>query len=149
MISNNKWNRRFLNLADNISKWSKDPVLKVGAVIVRPDKSIASMGFNGFPPDMLDSHELYSNKEYKRDHIVHAETNAINFMVDKNPCGFTMFTSFHPCEKCAERIVNAGITRVVTQQFLPCGTDWSAKWTTRITDSNAYLKINNVEVVIV
>lgn len=31
---NEKWNRRFVELAKNVSTWSKDPSTKVGAVIV-------------------------------------------------------------------------------------------------------------------
>ena len=46
---NRKWKLRFLGLSEYIAQWSKDPSTKVGAVIVRPDKSIVSMGFNGFP----------------------------------------------------------------------------------------------------
>ena len=34
----NKWNKRFIELAEFISKWSKDPSTKVGAVIVGEDK---------------------------------------------------------------------------------------------------------------
>ena len=148
-MKNNKWNRRFLNLADSISKWSKDPVLKVGAVIVRPDKSIASMGFNGFPANEPDDHHLYLNAEYKRKHVVHAETNAIIFIKDINCVGFTIFTTFHPCVKCSKRIVDAGITTVVTQKFLPSKSDWSDKWSSRIASANDYLIHNCVEVIIV
>jgi deoxycytidylate deaminase len=34
--------------------WSKDPSTKVGAVIVRPDLTVASIGYNGFPRGMSD-----------------------------------------------------------------------------------------------
>lgn len=44
-----KWDARFLDLAVFIGDWSKDPSTKVGAVLVRPDRTIAGLGFNGFP----------------------------------------------------------------------------------------------------
>ena len=44
--STEKWNVRFLDLARFIAAWSKDPSTKVGAVLVRPDRTIAAVGFN-------------------------------------------------------------------------------------------------------
>jgi len=43
-----KWALRFLGLASYISKWSKDPSTKVGAVIAQGNR-IVSLGYNGFP----------------------------------------------------------------------------------------------------
>ena len=39
----NKWHNRFMELAEHVAQWSRDPSTKVGAVIVRPDKSVASV----------------------------------------------------------------------------------------------------------
>ena len=66
-----KWNRRFLELAAHIASWSRDPSTKTGAVIVRPNKSVAGVGFNGFPQGAKDDPELYTDRTYKYDHIVH------------------------------------------------------------------------------
>ena len=49
-----KWDRRWLELAQYISKWSKDPSTQVGAVIARENKLI-SLGYNGFPEGIDDS----------------------------------------------------------------------------------------------
>ena len=46
---NNIWNQRFIELAEHVATWSKDPSTKVGAVIVDFDKRIISIGFNGYP----------------------------------------------------------------------------------------------------
>jgi dCMP deaminase len=43
------WDRYFLDIAEEVSKASKDPSTKVGAVIVRPDRTVASLGYNGLP----------------------------------------------------------------------------------------------------
>ena len=73
----NKWDGRFVELASHIAKWSKDPSTKCGAVIVRSDKTIASVGYNGFPRGLDDSGKLYDNRSVKYDRVIHAEMNAI------------------------------------------------------------------------
>ena len=47
--TDDKWDRRFLELADQIATWSKDPNRGVGAVIVSGAKQIVATGFNGLP----------------------------------------------------------------------------------------------------
>ena len=42
------WDKRFLAVAKEISTWSKDPSKKIGAIIVK-DKRILATGYNGFP----------------------------------------------------------------------------------------------------
>jgi dCMP deaminase len=42
-----KWDKRFLDLAAHIAKWSKDPSTQVGCVVVGADREIRSTGFNG------------------------------------------------------------------------------------------------------
>ena len=64
MVSN-KWDQRFLDIAKLVSTWSKDPSTQTGAVIVRPDRSVVSLGFNGFPKAMLDKDEWYNDRNEK------------------------------------------------------------------------------------
>ncbi len=106
-----KWDERFLEMAALVASWSKDPSTKCGAVIVRPDRSVASVGFNGFPRGCLDMAELYANRELKLERVVHAEVNAI--LAAKEPLlGYTLY-SWPPCARCAATIIQAGIKRVV------------------------------------
>jgi dCMP deaminase len=49
-----KWDARFLDLARHVATWSRDPSTQTGAVIVRPNRTIASVGYNGFPRDCND-----------------------------------------------------------------------------------------------
>ena len=72
-----KWDVRFLELADHISSWSKDPSTKVGCIIVGADREIRSTGFNGFPRGIDDSEERLTDREEKYPLICHAEENAI------------------------------------------------------------------------
>jgi dCMP deaminase len=72
-----KWDGRFLDLAVFVGDWSKDPSTKVGAVLVRPDRTIAGLGFNGFPRGVLDHPERYDDRPTKYEMVVHAEMNAL------------------------------------------------------------------------
>ena len=59
---------KFLSLAREVSTWSKDPSTQVGAVLVRPDRTVAGIGFNGFPRGIYDDPELLNDRpeKYKR-----------------------------------------------------------------------------------
>ena len=37
-----KWHKRFMEVAELVSTWSKDPSTKVGAIVVGPDREIRS-----------------------------------------------------------------------------------------------------------
>src|SRR6056297_1129882 len=74
----NKWDERFLDMAELVATWSKDPSTKIGAVCVEPQsKRILSMGYNGFPRGIADLDWRYEDKEVKYSLVVHAEANAI------------------------------------------------------------------------
>jgi dCMP deaminase len=107
-----KWVARFIKLAEEVSTWSKDPSSQVGAVIVRPDRTIASVGFNGFPRGVEDCHERISNRDTKLLYTIHAEMNAI--LSAKEPLkGYSLFVwPFQPCAHCAASIIQSGIKEV-------------------------------------
>ena len=68
---NEKWNSRFLTLAALVASWSKDPSTKTGAVIVRGDKTVASVGYNGFVQGADDDPAIYADRQRKYDLIIH------------------------------------------------------------------------------
>lgn len=105
------WTKRFIDMADLVASWSKDPSTRVGAVIVRPDKTVASVGFNGFPAGMDDSPAAYADREFKLKHIVHAEFNALDHL-SASPSGCDIYITHPPCRRCAEDLVVARISRV-------------------------------------
>jgi dCMP deaminase len=111
-----KWDLRFLTLAQHVSTWSKDPSTKCGAVIVRPNRTIASLGYNGFPRGVDDSPETYADRETKYSRVVHAEMNAILSCTER-PQGYTIYTFSNgwgpACDRCAAHIVQAGLVRIV------------------------------------
>ena len=71
------WDARYLDLAENVSSWSKDPSRKIGAVAVGSKGQILSQGYNGFPRGIDDSIERYNDKETKYRYVVHAEMNVV------------------------------------------------------------------------
>lgn len=111
-----KWDLRFLDLAALVASWSKDPSTKCGAVIVRPDKTIASVGFNGFPKGCSDDDEFYENRELKYARVVHAEVNSV-LLAGEDVTGCTLYTwppNIGPsCDRCTATVIQAGISRVV------------------------------------
>lgn len=108
-----KWELRFIALAEHVAGWSKDPSTQVGAVIVRPDLTVASVGYNGFPRGVQDFPGRLADRQQKYPRIVHAEANAI--MNAKEPVeGYTLYVSpLFPCPNCAGLIIQSGITKVV------------------------------------
>ena len=119
-----KWDRRFLDLANFIAGWSKDPSTKVGAVIVRPDRTVASMGYNGFPRGVLDHEERYADREQKYAMVVHAENNAL-LNSRESLEGYTLYvTPLPPCTQCAAAIIQRGIARVVVDQKKDVPENW-------------------------
>ena len=119
-----KWDNRFLNLARTVASWSKDPSTKTGAVIVRPDKTVAALGYNGFARGCDDSDGLYNDRQEKLGRVIHAEMNAI--LSAREPLhGYTLYTSFMCCDRCAVHMIQAGIKRVVAEK--PLANRWAVE----------------------
>jgi dCMP deaminase len=116
-MDNSIWHYRFLELAKNISSWSKDPSTKVGAVIFDSDKRIVSVGYNGFPKNISDDPEKYLNREIKYQMVIHAEINAILFAKrDLNNCSIATWP-FISCSNCTSAIIQAGIKKIVSPKL--------------------------------
>ena len=137
------WDQRFVHLAECVAQWSKDPSTKVGAVIVRPDKTIASMGFNGFPRGTSDDVGLYEDRQEKYARIVHAELNAILFARERLD-GYTIYNWREPtCAACAGAVIQAGITRVVSP---PPTEDFLSRWSASLDSAFAMYREAGVAV---
>jgi dCMP deaminase len=108
-----EWDQRFLDLAEHISQWSKDPRTKVGAVIVDEKKRVVSIGYNGFPRGVEDTPDRYNDRPTKHLFVAHAERNALdNSPMTVENC--TLYVPLVPCSECAKSIIQRGITRVVS-----------------------------------
>lgn len=108
-----RWDDFFFRLCDDNARMSKDPSTKVGAVIVRPDRTVLSMGWNSFPRGCDDDPAIYADRPRKLARTVHAEANAVT-TAETRPRGCTLYVSpLHPCSVCAGLIIQSGITTVV------------------------------------
>lgn len=139
-----KWDIRFLQLAKLVSSWSKDPSTQTGAVIVRPDRTIASVGFNGFPRKIEDTPELLYNREEKYKRVIHCELNAILSSRERLD-GYTLYNwPGQSCSRCAVHIIQAGITRVVAPSN---DSDFAKRWKHETELAESLFKEAGIELV--
>jgi dCMP deaminase len=131
------WPGRFLSLAAHVATWSKDPSTKTGAVIARPDHTIVSLGFNGFPRGMADDPWRYDQREEKYSRIIHAEINALMFA--REPVkGYTLYVwPFACCERCFVQLAQAGISHFVAPT---CPEHLRARWESSFAKTRAYAR---------
>jgi dCMP deaminase len=135
-----KWDKRFIGLSEHISRWSKDPSTKVGAVITNGIK-IVSVGFNGLPQCVKDFPEILEVRNIKYKHIIHAETNAI-LAAKTDLTGCTIYTfPFLPCTRCASTIAQSGISRVIS---IKCQNN---RWKKTLEESRHFMGLCDLEVV--
>lgn len=95
---------------------SKDPNTQVGACIAEPDKRVVSLGYNGFPDGCSDDEFPWAREgtplKTKYPFVVHAECNAI-YNARWIPEGSTLYSTTHPCNICAQAIIQTCIKKVV------------------------------------
>ena len=107
------WDERFMRIAISVAGWSKDPSTRVGCVLVR-NKKIVATGYNGFPAGIMDDDRL-KDREEKYMLIIHAEMNAL-LQAGHNARGTTLYLAGMPCcpcQNCTKHIIQAGIVRIV------------------------------------
>lgn len=120
------WPARYVDLAEYVSKWSKDPSTQVGAVLFRKDGSIISMGYNGFPRGCSDDPTLLADRDIKLKMTIHAEENAILAAVRNGSTveGAYLAVTHHPCSRCAAKLSQAGIRQIYYKSDL----DFEERW---------------------
>lgn len=124
MTARASWNDYFLELARTAATRSKDPSTQVGCVVVRKDKTVAGMGYNGFPPGVRDSPERYEDREIKYAMVVHAEANAI-INSREDLAGATIYCTLLPCSDCGGMIIRSGIKQIYCPK--PSDEEWE-RW---------------------
>lgn len=113
-----KWDRRFLEVAQLVSTWSKDPSTKVGALAVNVERRMLAQGYNGFPAKIKDEDYLMREREVKYKLTIHAEDNII-FNACNHGIDLTLSTVYifgmYPCPDCVKHLSQVRIARIVFQ----------------------------------
>jgi dCMP deaminase len=139
-----KWDKHWLLIATQIGTPSKGPTVKIGAVIVDPNKRLVSTGYCGFAKGVIDSEERYLNRDIKLKLGIHAELNAILF-AQKDLTGCTIYCTHFTCAQCASNIIQVGINRVVV--YKPDDDGFYTRWKDDIDLAHQIYSETDVEVV--
>mgnify|MGYP000135257146 FL=1 len=147
-LSNN-WDVRYLELAEQVSSWSKDPSRQIGAVAVGTKGQVLAQGYNGFPRGIKDSPIRYNDREMKYKFVVHAEQNVIYNATYNGVSldGATLYVWGLPvCSDCAKGVIQTGIKRVVMPlQEIP--DHWVDSWAlTQLLLNEANIKWEFIDV---
>ena len=116
------WNDYFMEMARVVAKGATCDRKHVGAVLVKVGtKRIVATGYNGSPrglPHCDDvGHELAEiDGRQSCIRTLHAESNALDY-AGQNAEGCVIYVTCIPCHDCAKRIINAGILRVVFEEY--------------------------------
>jgi dCMP deaminase len=101
-------NNYALELAKVAALRSEDPYVKVGCCIIRHDKSVASLGYNGAPAGIeLD----WSDRKKRRTKVLHAEVNALRYI--KPGEAALLACTLLPCNSCIKMITAYNIKTIV------------------------------------
>lgn len=128
-----------MDLAKQVSSWSKDPSKKIGAVAVGRHGQILSQGYNGLPRKIRDTEERLNNREIKYNFVVHAEQNCI-YNATLNGVsleGADLYVYGLPvCNECAKGVIQVGIKNVYMCHAEDLNDKWSDsfEWTKMMFD---------------
>ena len=105
------WPSYAMGIAEAVALRSEDPSRQVGAVILRPDNSIASVGYNGAPAGVNLPDDIWLSSERHR-YIIHAEVNALRWTTPRDTLGGYCCVTHHPCIECLKALAAMGIAEV-------------------------------------
>ena len=99
-------NTTFMEMACTISRLGTCKRLQVGAILLRKDGSVASMGYNGAPNGMDHCTDETCNAENRCIHTLHAEENALRFSAGEV---YKAYLTHEPCLNCTRDMALRGI----------------------------------------
>jgi dCMP deaminase len=111
------WDEYFMRLFYLVATKSKDPRTKIGAVLVKGKRVIAT-GYNGICICVDDTVPARSERPEKYKWYEHAERNCIfsAATIGIPTTGSTMYTNGTPCADCTRAVVQSGVKRVVVHK---------------------------------
>ncbi|MCL2024769.1 MAG: cytidine/deoxycytidylate deaminase family protein [Coriobacteriia bacterium] len=122
-MSRPSWDEYFMDIARQVTTRSTCTRRKVGAVVVR-DKRILATGYNNVPTGiehctvrgcLRDELSIPSGERHELCRGIHAEQNAIAQAARNgvNIDGATIYCTHQPCVMCAKLMINAGFKEIV------------------------------------
>ncbi len=123
------WDEYFLEMASLVAKRSTCLRRRVGAVIVR-EKRILATGYNGAPSGLKHCVEIGcirqqmsipSGQRHELCRALHAEQNALiqACLHGISVKDATLYATTQPCIICAKMLINAGIKEIVISEGYP------------------------------
>lgn len=123
------WDEYFIKLAKLVSERSTCLRRKVGAVLVK-DKRILATGYNGAPSDLehcldigclREKLKIPSGERHELCRGLHAEQNALiqASLYGINVKESALYSTNQPCIICAKMLINAGIKKIVIADGYP------------------------------
>lgn len=132
------WDSYFTDMARLVSTRGTCDRLRVGAVLVR-DRRIIATGYNGAPSSFDHCDDVGHMMEAGHCvRAVHAEQNALMQVArdgGSTTIGATLYCTHYPCVLCAKLLIQAGIVRIV------CGSGY------RTFSAETFLRAAGIEVV--
>lgn len=126
-------------LAYRWAQLSPDPSNQNGAVLISCDRVI-KCGFNGFTENFKPESE-HLERPRKYTFIVHAEQRAV---AGVDARGRTLVCPWAACTKCAQCIIESGVSMVITDSRRMATTP--DRWQQEIADANLMFAAAGVEV---
>lgn len=118
----------FLNIAQEISKFSTCASRQVGAIFVK-DGRILSTGYNGVPSGHKHCNAIFNvndinynrheHTKWSKDNEIHAEMNGILYAARSgiNLSGSELYCTLSPCFECAKNLVNLNIKNIYFRNY--------------------------------
>lgn len=107
------WKTYFMEIAEVVKSRSPDTKTKVGAVLVSlKDNRIISTGYNGICAGINDRTIDWTDRDYIKDIIIHAETNAILYAQSKFEDAI-LYCTLSPCKDCIKLLSATKIKKII------------------------------------
>lgn len=115
-----KYSLAYLDMCIRFAQTSTAKRLKVGCILVK-DNTIVSEGVNGTYKGCY-TNDCEGPDGLTTGNVVHAEANCIDkaARLGRATQGSTAFISHSPCVSCSQRLIGAGIVKVVYKELYRC-----------------------------
>lgn len=114
-MSRMTWDEYGLVIAQTASLRSEDPYLRVGSCVLREDRSIVGVGYNGAASGIKIPWE---DRDARRNYVIHAEVNALRYCTPEQTKNGYLYSTHHPCSECVKVAASYGIKNMMYVDLL-------------------------------